>query len=280
MGLFENCVYTSLAETFVVVLWVMRVFPGLKCLFSVFWVYFACLPLQIFPARKVRNSGVLLTATDSDALSIEKKKKQQKKNKSPGRRGSLEGFIVRDRQGNGDDLLPLSNAVGGEKRGGASEVTESSITLAKPAVSLQWVSNNCLRSTTESRLQRCEAAAACVTKSGSERTITTEEAGEHGDIGAQPRPWKVVQKAVESVTAIEEVARTAGPVDLQVAKQNKGDTLEDDDTRKSHQLTQFANEFLAICCRYFSHLCSRGTIIPALIIASELLSLLHVCWQN
>ncbi|CAK9217649.1 unnamed protein product [Sphagnum jensenii] len=207
---------------------------------------------QIFPARKVRNSGVFLTATDSDALSVEKKKKQQKKSKSPGRRGSLEGFIVRDRQGNGDDLLPLSNAVGGEKRGGASEVTESSITLAKPAVSLQWVSNNCLRSTTEIRLQRCEAPAACAAKSGSERTITTEEAGEHGDIGAQPRPWKVVQKAVESVTAIEEVARTAGPVDLQVAKQNKGDTLEDDDTRKSHQLTQFANEFLAICCSSFT----------------------------
>ncbi len=205
------------------------------------------LPLQIFPARKVRNSGVFLTATDSDALSVEKKK-QQKKNKSPGRRGSLEGFIVRDRQGNSDDLLPLSNAVGGEKRGGASEVTESNITLAKPAVSLEWVSNNCLRSTTESRLQRCEAAAACATKSGSERTITTEEVGEHGDIGAQPRPWKVVQK-VESVTASEEVARTAGPVDLQVAKQNKGETLEDDDTRKSRQLTQFANEFLAICCR-------------------------------
>lgn len=224
-------------------------FSRIEGSFFCFWVYFACLPLQIFPARKVRNSGVFLTATDSDALSVEKKKKQQKKNKSPGRRGSLEGFIVRDRQGNGDDLLPLSNAVGGEKRVGASEVTESSITLAKPAVSLQWVSNNCLRSTTESRLQRCGAAAACATKSGFERTITTEEVGEHGDIGAQPRPWKVVQKAVESVTASEEVARTTGPVDLQVAKQNKGETLEDDDTRKSHQLTQFANEFLAICCR-------------------------------
>jgi hypothetical protein len=52
VGLFENCVYTSLAETFVVVLWVMRVFPGFEVFFSLFLGLFCVFTSTDFSSQK------------------------------------------------------------------------------------------------------------------------------------------------------------------------------------------------------------------------------------